>query len=55
MEELDEYENEEIRIEAIASGLRDAGLSATAQDTGGDTLCVVVDRIDEGQIVLGAS
>ena len=50
MEELDQYQQEEIRVEAIASGLRDAGLSANAQDTGGDTLCVIVDRADGGLI-----
>lgn len=55
MEELDEYQKEEIRVEAVASGLRDAGLSASAQDTGGDILCVIVDRIDGGQIVWGTA
>lgn len=55
MEELDEYQKEEIRVEAIASGLRGAGLSASAQDTGGDTLCVIVDRVGEGQIVWGTA
>jgi hypothetical protein len=55
MEELDEYQKEEIRVEAVAKGLRDAGLSASAQDTGGDTICVIVDRTDEGQIVWGTA
>jgi hypothetical protein len=55
MEELDEYQKQEIRVEAVASGLRGAGLAASAQDTGGDTLCLIVDRTDAGHIVWGTA
>ena len=55
MQEIDAYEQEEIRIEAVANALREGGLSASAEDTGGGTLCVIVDRVDEGQIIWGTA
>jgi hypothetical protein len=55
MEELDEYQQEELRVEAVASALQEAGLAASSQDTGGDTLCVVVDLPNEGQIIWGTA
>ena len=50
---LDECQQEELRVEAVANALQEAGLSASSQDTGGDTLCVIVDRVDGGQIIWG--
>jgi hypothetical protein len=55
MEQLDHYQQEELRAKAVANALREAGLSASLQDTGGGTLCVIVDRPDEGQIVWGTA
>jgi hypothetical protein len=55
MEELDDYQQEEIRVEAVANALRKAGLPASAQDTGGGALCVIVDRTGEGQIIWGTA
>jgi hypothetical protein len=55
MREIDEYEQEEIRIEALANALREGRLSASAEDTGGGTLCVIVDRADGGQIIWGTA
>jgi len=55
MENPDGYQKEVIRLETIAEGLRDAGLSATTQDTGGDMLCLIVGRADHGQIVWGTA
>jgi|ERR1035441_557577 hypothetical protein len=55
MEEIDDYRKVEILVESVASGLRDAGLPASAQDTGGGILCVIVDRADGGQIVWGTA
>ena len=55
MQEIDESEQEEIRIEAVAKALREGGLSASAEDTGGGTLCVIVDCADGGQIIWGTA
>jgi hypothetical protein len=55
MQEIDEYEQEEIRAEALAGALREGGLSASAEDTGGGILCVIVDRSDGGQIIWGTA
>ena len=53
MQDVGHYEQEEIRIEAVTKALREGGLSASAKDTGGGTLCVIVDRADGSQIIWG--
>jgi hypothetical protein len=55
MQDIDEYEQEQIRVEAVAEALREGGLSASAEDTGAGTLCVIVDRADGGQIIWGTA
>jgi hypothetical protein len=55
MQDIGEYEQEQIRVEAVAEALREGGLSASAEDTGGGTLCVIVDRADGGQIIWGTA
>jgi hypothetical protein len=47
--------NEEDIFDEIAQALTNEGLSAGAQDTGGGTLCVVIDRHGGGEIAWGTA
>jgi hypothetical protein len=55
MQEIAGYEQEEIRIKALANALHEGRLSVSAEDTRGGTLCVIVDRADRGQIIWGTA
>ena len=47
--------SEEEIVEALAEALRELGLSASSQDTGGGIFCVIVEREDHGEIVWGTA
>jgi hypothetical protein len=47
--------DEEERAEKIANALTGLGLSASAQDTGGGMICVVLERQDGGEISWGTA
>jgi hypothetical protein len=49
-----EYIDEEARVEAIAEGLRACGFGASAQDTGGGMLCVVIEQ-STGEVAWGTA
>jgi len=42
-------------MEAVAEGLTQAGLRASADDTGGGIVCVVIPRVDGGEISWGTA
>ena len=42
-------------FEAVAAAMSDLGLMASAQDTGGGTLCVVLEHKDGGEISWGTA
>lgn len=44
----------EALVEAVAEGLRKAGLPAAAQETGGDILCVVIEQ-SGGEVTWGTA
>ena len=51
-----EYErNEEEIAEMVADALNDLGFSAYSQDTGGGTICVVLQRNAGGEIIWGTA
>jgi hypothetical protein len=49
-----EYIEDEARVEAIAEGLRACGFDASAQDTGGGTLCVIIEQ-PTGEVAWGTA
>ncbi len=49
-----EHIDEEARVEAVAKGLRACGFEASAQDTGGGTLCVIIEQ-PTGEIAWGTA
>ena len=55
MDQRDEELTEEELTEAVASALREMGLSAVSQDTGGGICCVVLSRENGGEIIWGTA
>ena len=46
-------QNEEQLMETLADALSAEGFSASSQDTGGGMVCVILERIDGGEIAWG--
>lgn len=47
-------QDEEALMEAVADGVRNLGFAAAAQNTGGDTLCVVIEQ-PTGEVTWGTA